>query len=245
MGQCHSMPLLYLILAEQIGAEAYLVMSPNHSYIRFPDDEGNLLSIELTNGMFSASSFVLNSGFIKSEALQSKIYMQNLNRQELLSQTFADMASGYIHKFGYDEFADKVVDKALSLNPHNITAHLLKSNIDQKRFEQACNRLGINPNDKNDLQRIGNYPILVNQLGEINRQYDNIEQMGYAYMPSEDYEKWLGSLKQAENQQMSDKISERMKAIAAQKAREASQKRKTVIPKKDAPKTYQIPKELL
>ncbi|AZB11000.1 hypothetical protein EG344_20270 [Chryseobacterium sp. G0162] len=107
-GQCHSMPLLYLILAEQIGAEAFLVMSPNHSYIRYMDDSREMISLELTNGMFSANSFVLNSGYIKSEALQNKLYMQNLSKKEVLSQTFVDLASGYIHKFGYDEFVGQV-----------------------------------------------------------------------------------------------------------------------------------------
>ena len=55
-GQCHSMPLLYLILAEEINAEAYLSYSPNHSYIRFPDDNRKWHNIELTNGMFSTTS---------------------------------------------------------------------------------------------------------------------------------------------------------------------------------------------
>src|SRR5690606_22632601 len=32
-GQCNSLPRLYLILAEEIGAEAFLSLSPNHSYI--------------------------------------------------------------------------------------------------------------------------------------------------------------------------------------------------------------------
>ena len=29
MGQCHSMPLLYLVMAERMGAEAYLSMPPS------------------------------------------------------------------------------------------------------------------------------------------------------------------------------------------------------------------------
>lgn len=133
-GQCHSMPLLFLILAEQIGAKAYLVVIPNHSYIRFIDNDGEELSIELTNGMFSTNSFVLNNGYIKSEALQNKIYMQNLSSKELLSQTFVDLAGGYIHKFGYDEFVNKVLEKALELNPNNINATLWQSNLNQKRI---------------------------------------------------------------------------------------------------------------
>lgn len=244
-GQCHSMPLLYLILAEQIGAEAYLVMSPNHSYIRFKDDDGEVLSVELTNGMFSANSFVLNSGYIKAEALKNRLYMQNLTKKEVLSQTYVDLASGYIHKFGYDEFVAKVLNKALELNPNNINATLWKSNTDQMRFMQACNRIDIDPENKEQLQKIRNYPPLEGQFLGIKAGFDYIDQSGFAQMPTEQYEQWLGSLKTTENKQKSEEIAERIRLLNAQKQREASNKAKPIVPKKESPKVYSIPKEFL
>ncbi|UMQ43099.1 hypothetical protein MKS83_05255 [Chryseobacterium sp. Y16C] len=244
-GQCHSMPLLYLMLAEQIGAEAFLVVSPNHSYIRFKDGDGEVLSVELTNGMFSANSFVLNSGYIKAEALKNKLYMQNLSKKEVLSQTYVDLASGYIHKFGYDEFVAKVLGKALELNPNNINATLWKSNTDQMRFMQACNRVNIDPENKEQLQKIRNYPPLENQFLEIKAGFDYIDQSGFAQMPAEQYEKWLGSLQTTENKQKSEEIAERLRILNAQKQREAAKKIKLIVPKKESPKVYAIPKEFL
>lgn len=242
-GQCHSMPLLYLILAEQIGAEAYLVMSPNHSYIRFEADDGEMLSIELTNGMFSANSFVLNSGYIKAEALKNKLYMQNLGKKEVLSQTFVDLASGYIHKYGYDEFVAKVINKALQLNPNNINAHLWKSNTDQVRFMQSTARFGIDPQNKGQLQFIRDIPPLDLQFGEINRGFEYIDNSGFAEMPAEQYQQWLGSMKSTENKQKSDEIAERIQFLNQQ--RELPKKPKPITPKKEAPKTFKIPKEFL
>ncbi|EFK36092.1 MULTISPECIES: hypothetical protein [Chryseobacterium] len=244
-GQCHSMPLLYLMLAEQIGAEAFLVVSPNHSYIRFKDGDGEVLSVELTNGMFSANSFVLNSGYIKAEALKNKLYMQNLSKREVLSQTYVDLASGYIHKFGYDEFVAKVLGKALELNQNNINATLWKSNTDQMRFMQACNRVNIDPENKEQLQKIRNYPPLENQFLEIKAGFDYIDQSGFAQMPAEQYEQWLGSLKTTENKQKSEEIAERLRILNAQKQREAAKKIKPIVPKKETPKVYAIPKEFL
>lgn len=244
-GQCHSMPLLYLILAEQIGAEAHLVMSPNHSYIRFKDTSGEMLSVELTNGMFSANSFVLNSGYIKAEALKNKLYMQNLGKQDILSQTYVDLASGYIHKYGYDEFVSKVLDKALALNPNNINATLWKSNTDQVRFMQACGRFGIDPENKEQLQNIRNYPPLEAQFLQIKTGFDYIDQSGFTQMPLDQYEKWLGSLKSTENKQKSDEIAERIKILNAQKQKESAKKPKPITPKKESPKIYMIPKEFL
>lgn len=244
-GQCHSMPLLYLILAEQLNAEAFLVISPNHSYIRFKDNKGEMLSIELTNGMFSANSFVLNSGYIKSEALQNKIYMQNLSKKEVLSNIFTDLASGYVNKFGYDEFVAKVIIRALQLNPNNIHATLWKSNTDQKRFLEACTRKGINPENREQLQNIKNYPQLVEQFHNITTTFDYIDHSGYAAMPTEQYGKWLGSLKNTENQQKSEEIAERIRNANAQRQKNQQQKPKSVTPVKEAPKVYTIPKELL
>ena len=157
-GQCHSMPLLYLILAEEINAEAYLAYSPNHSYIRFPADSGKWYDIELTNGMFSTPSYVLNSGFIKSEALQNKIYMQSLSNKQLLSQLYTDLAGGYIAKYGYDEFSATVIAKALELYPNNIFANLTKANIDINRLQYVIQQLGIDPNIEEDRNKIRNYP---------------------------------------------------------------------------------------
>lgn len=212
-GQCNSMPMLYLILAEEIGAEAYLAYSPNHSYIRFPDDKGKWYNIELTNGMFSTSSYILQSGYIKSEALQNKIYMENLSKREMLSKHLTDLAGGYIHKFGYDEFVQKVIDKALELYPNSISAHMIKANLDTRRFEYVMRQLGINPRDGQDLQNIRHYPKAIALLNEVNSQYNFIDNLGYEHMPEEAYQKWLQAMKDEKQKQDNEIISKQLKGI--------------------------------
>lgn len=210
-GQCHSMPILYLTLAEAIGAEAYLSLSPNHSYIKFQDEKGKWYNLELTNGMFTVSSFILNNGFIRAEALQNKIYMQNLSKQQMLSQFYTDLASGYLHKFGYDEFVEKVISKALELYPTSINANMVKANYDTIRFQYVMNQLKINPENKQQLQKIRNYPNAVVLLNEVNNQYKLIDNLGYQQMSAEAYEKWLGSLKETKNKEESEKLAKQFK----------------------------------
>lgn len=214
-GQCHSMPLLYLTLAEEINAEAFLSLAPEHSYIKFQDEiTKKTYSLELTNGMFSTPSFILNSGYIKAEALQNKIYMQNLSKQELLGYLFADLANGYAHKFGYDEFVDIVANKALELDPKNVFAQMLKSNYDTKHFEYACSKVGINPRNKEELQKIRNYPEIVQLLMKVNNQYKTIDDLGYEAMPAEVYERWLKSVNQEKNKQENEKMKEQLKKMS-------------------------------
>ena len=212
-GQCHSMPLLYLILADEIGAEAYLALSPNHSYIRFPDDNGKWYNIELTNGMFSTTSYILQSGYIKSEALLNKIYMQNLSRKELMAQQLADLAQGYVRKFGYDEFVGKVIHRALELYPNSINANMIKANLDTARFEYVMRQLNINPHDGKQLQAIGQFPKAVELLNGVNRQYDLIDNLGFEPMPQEAYQQWLQAMKGEEQKRESIKAQEMLKGL--------------------------------
>lgn len=214
-GQCHSLPMLYLILAEEIGAEAYLALSPNHSYIRFPDQKGKWYNAELTNGMFSTESYILQSGYIKSEALQNKIYMENLSRKELLGQHLTDLAGGYIFKFGYDEFVQTIIDKALALYPNSITANMLKANIASARFEHVMKQLGINPKDPNDLQNIKYFPKAIELLDSVNQQFDLVDNLGYEHMPEDAYQKWLQAMAGEKQKQDNETISKQLKGILA------------------------------
>lgn len=210
-GQCHSMPLLYLILAEEINAEAYLALSPNHSYIKFQDEKEKWHNLELTNGMFTVSSFILNSGFIKAEAIQNHIYMENLSKQQLLSNFYVDLALGYIEKFGYDEFVEKTANKALELYPKSINANILLSNFYIFRFEYAAKKLGINPVDNKDLQRIAQYPTAVKWLNAANNQRQKIDALGYYPIPDEAYENWLHSLQNAKSKQDNETFKKQFK----------------------------------
>lgn len=215
-GQCHSMPLLYLIVAEEIGAEAYLAYSPSHSYIRFLADNGKWYNIELTNGMFSTSSYILQSGFVKSEALLNKIYMQNLSDKELMAQFYTDLANSYIAKYGYDDFVGNVTSKALELYPNSISANMLKANLLTMEFEYICKQVGINPRNRQELQNIRHFPKIVEKLNAVNAQYVTIDNLGYTHMPAEAYQDWLQSMKKQENLQENERINEQFKGLSKQ-----------------------------
>ncbi|MEO0901311.1 MAG: hypothetical protein AAFY00_04580 [Bacteroidota bacterium] len=200
-GQCSSLPKLYLILAEEIGAKAHLALSPNHSYIKFPDDEGRWHNIELTNNMLSTDAFILNSGYVKSEAIQNKIFMHPLNDAELLSNHFDQLALGYVRKYGYDEFVAEVLETAIELNPKNITAHLSKANLQGLTLKYATEQLGITKDNFNEIRM---YPELVKLYKSVVGQYSYIDNLGYAEMPPELYEKWLSSVDEKGQEQLNE-----------------------------------------
>ena len=199
-GQCHSLPLLYLILAEEIGAKAQLAYSPSHSNVKFQDDNDKWHNIELTNGMMSTDAFVLQSGYIKAEALQNKIYMQPLNQNELLSHVLFDLAKGYAVKYCYDSFVETIIEKALELDSNNINAHMVKSDYATMRFMYIQKQLNISPDN------INQYPKAKKLLDDMYAQYAIVDNLGFEEMPAAAYEKWLGSLQEAKQKQESEQM---------------------------------------
>ncbi|MBK1895267.1 hypothetical protein [Chryseobacterium paridis] len=223
-GQCHSMPLLYLMLAEEMNTEASLAYAPNHTYIKFLDGEGEWQNAELTNGIFTANSLILESGYIKSEALQNDIYMKNLSKKELLAQFYADLANGYIHKYGMDEFVGNTLDKALEYSPNNIYANQLKSMYQQARLAYVAGQLGVTDlENPEDLKKIRFYPQAIALLQETKAQFNTIDNLGFVMMPEGAYEQWLGNMKGEANRQKSEELAERMRQVNAEKQKQKQQ----------------------
>ena len=85
VGQCHSMPLLYLILAERLGAKAYLSLAPRHSFVKIQDDKGAWYNLELTCRSILSDYHYMNNSYIKSEAIRNKLYMTPLSKKETVA----------------------------------------------------------------------------------------------------------------------------------------------------------------
>lgn len=46
-GSCHSLPYFYKIICDEVGAESFLAIAPNHCYIKHKDESGAWINIEL------------------------------------------------------------------------------------------------------------------------------------------------------------------------------------------------------
>lgn len=201
-GQCNSMPRLYLILAEELGAESYLAFAPNHSFIRFKSKLGEWHNAELTSGAIMSDIFMLDSGFMKAETVQNGNYMTGLTRRQLMSMIFNDLASGYISKFGRDEFVQEVIDKALELNPESINTNIHHFNMRLARMSFVAQQLQIK--QTSDLKP---YPKAVEIFKSLAKQDRKLKDLGFEEMPKERYEAWLQSLKEEKEKQDNETFS--------------------------------------
>lgn len=195
-GQCHSLPLLYLIFAEELGIKAWLAYSPQHSYIKTQDGKGNWYNFETTNGQYSSDSWVLGSGFIKAEALKNKIYMDTLSQKETIASCLVDLSMAYVAKFGFNKFVLNCTDKALQYNSKNIFAMQLKSDYYTYLFQYVAKQLGYPPKEQIHL-----YPQAYSLLQKTYEYYSLVEKSGYEDMPENMYQAWLKSFEKEKGKQ--------------------------------------------
>lgn len=192
-GQCHSMPLLYLILANEVGAKANLAFGPSHIYVKFPDGRGKLRNLELTNGRLTTDAWIVGSGYVKAEAVRHGIYFDTLTTRQAVALCMFDLAKGYGRKFSMDKFVLDAVNAGLEVHPANVYGLMLKSDFYTLWFAYAHGQAG-----KPSLQQAKtNHPKLIEIYNQRNRMYDLIDRTGYEDMPDEAYARWLSSVNAA------------------------------------------------
>nr|WP_321355641.1 hypothetical protein [uncultured Draconibacterium sp.] len=196
-GQCHSLPLLYLILCEETNTSANLALSPSHSYAKFKDQNGDWHNLELTNGRIVSDAFILGSGYITAEALKNHLYMEPLTTEQTVAQCLADLAKSYSRKYGFDGFVSQCVDTTLKYAPENMYARMIKSDYQTMRFEYVVNQVG---RPRPDILK-SRYPKIYQLLAERDQTYQFIDRSGYQEMPAAAYEAWLNSVKKEKEKQ--------------------------------------------
>jgi hypothetical protein len=191
-GQCHSLPLLYLILAQRLGAKAYLSYAPNHSFIQHQDQQGNWKLLELTRGAYVSEKAMMQSGYIKAPAMKSKIYLDTVNLQQTVAQCVVDLALGFQSVFGHfyqDEFTMQCTERALQYAPNHIQALLIQAGIYEGRMLKMAKAAGIT-----SLAQLETHPATKALYQQKQQMDEKIDSLGYIPMPPVQYEQWLHSI---------------------------------------------------
>lgn len=186
-GQCHSMPLYYLVLAEEMGAEAYWSFSPRHSFVKIQDEKGDWHNIELTAKAILSDTHYMNSSYIKAEALQNKIYLEPIDKTNTVAEMLLELARGYYQKYGYDDFYLKCIDTAEQYLKNDMNAKILKSAY-QTRLTLTLAHL-LNAPKPEIMKELSAEAYKHFEL--MQAQYKEIDDMGYEEVPVAVYALWL------------------------------------------------------
>jgi hypothetical protein len=220
-GQCHSMPLVYLMIAEHLGAKAWLSLAPQHSFIQFKDGKGRLMNFETTNGNIVSVSWLAASGYINGKAVRSNTYLDTLSQRQLYARCLSDLLLSYLHKFGYDEFSAGIKQRILELEPQNITALIVDANLKREMAWKEIQAAG-RPKEE-DLPK---FTVAYKAYQDMQAAIKKVDDLGYQDMPPEAYQAWLKSIEQEKQRQATRTLRERME-------REVRQLRSTFQNKKN------------
>jgi hypothetical protein len=193
-GNCHSLPYLYKILTEEIGATAWLSIAPNHIYIKNRCKKTGWYNTELTSGEFPTDAWIKAFGYISIESIKNGIYMDTLGKKESIALCVYDLAKGYFIQTGNfsDGFVIKCCDLSLQYYPNNINAIILKAETLRKHYDIKMNK------EEPELAQM-----YLNQMKDL---YIKGLNLGYREMPRVMYMAWLNSINQQEGKFINSEI---------------------------------------
>lgn len=205
-GQCHSLPLLYLCVAEQLGGKAYLSLSPAHSFIQYFDERGYRYNFETTNGNLVTQTWLMQSSYINATALKNKTYLDTLSGRNLYAQLLSDLLQTYIDKLGNDHNSQQITNRILAVNPNNIAALMAQANYNTIIARQEMKQAGEMPKEQ-----IQNYLKTNTAYQQMLQNYDRIEKTGFQDMPEEAYKAWLKTIEQEKKKEANKQMQQRQK----------------------------------
>jgi len=200
-GQCYSMPLYYLVLAEQMGAKAHWAFSPQHSYIKIQDEDGTWYNLELTCNAILSDAHYMNSGYIKAEAIRNRIYLEPLDKKEAVAQILIELAGGYYEKFGLDDFYLNCANTSSKYQKNQLDPLILKATY-ESRLTMTLAKLLDAPKPEIMLQKSPESYKHFLRLQELNQQIDNL---GYEELPNGIYERWLEHINRLKDKESKQK----------------------------------------
>jgi hypothetical protein len=195
IGNCHSMPYLYKILANELNTDAYLSMAPNHIYLKHRSKRLGWYNTELTSGAFPTDAWVKASGYITMDAIRSGVYMDTLSQLQSVALCVYDLAKGYSLKTGNytDGFIIKCCDLVLRYHPNNINAIILKAETLKQNYDL--------------LTKSGKTEQAIACYNQMQPLYVQGLKLGYRHMPQEMYLAWLSSVQQEKGKYQNQEIN--------------------------------------
>lgn len=180
-GNCHSLPILYKLIVEEMGERAWLSFAPNHLYIKLRNEKSGWYNTELTSGYFPTDAWMIATGYTHLDAIRNGVYMDTLSQKQSVAMCLIDLAEGFQKKFGdiNSGFVLSCCETALKYYPNYVNALLLQAETLMKAYRKQSDK---------------NTPENKDMFARLNKMYSNIHKLGYRKMPDAMYLEWLMSL---------------------------------------------------
>jgi hypothetical protein len=198
VGQCYSMPLYYLVLSEALEAEAYWSFSPRHTFVKIKDEKGVWYNLELTCNSILSDAHYMNNSYIKAEAIRNKLYLEPLDKENVIAEMLLNLSRYYYVKYGMDDFYLQCIETAERHLDNKLDAITLKATY-QTRLTLVLADLLNAPNPEILKQKS---PEAYTHYEKMHELYKQIDDLGFEELPDELYARWLEHI--AKEKEMSE-----------------------------------------
>lgn len=190
-GNCHSLPYLYKILAEELEVPCNLAFAPNHIYIKLYSEKKGWYNTELTSATFPIDAWIIASGYVTIDAIRNGVYMDTLSNKQAVANCLIDLAQGYQHKHGRDNpaFVIKCCNTVLKYHPANVNAILTKAEAQKHYIHSLMKAKNLKKPDALFADKS-----IMDMYNEMEALYIHLHKSGYRQMPEEMYSQWLNLL---------------------------------------------------
>ena len=194
-GNCISMPLLYLILADKLGLDVTLSTAPLHVFVKFKDAiSGKYFNLETTDkGQLVKDDFYQQKTAIKSEAIKNGVYLQPLSKKEIVAVMAILLSEHYAIKKQWQQSID--IAKLILKNHPNYVYAMIKigngySRLLALKIKEARENKGYTAKDKQ-------------QMDELYKQnfqwFEKAEKLGWQMPSQQENSNYINSIKQRIN----------------------------------------------
>jgi regulator of sirC expression with transglutaminase-like and TPR domain len=119
LGQCVSMPALFLILAERLGLDASLALAPEHVFVRVLN-QGRPINLETTSGAHPARDAWYRQKFpITDRSMETGVYLRSLSKREGIAVMACNVAE-HLYKQGRFNAVTGVCNLILASHPTDV-----------------------------------------------------------------------------------------------------------------------------
>ncbi|MCL4716752.1 MAG: hypothetical protein KJZ75_17720 [Hyphomonadaceae bacterium] len=136
LGNCVSMPVLFLIVADRLGLNVALATAPHHVFVRYTDAEGRAVNLETTSGGHPARDVWYRQNMPMTDlALSNGIYMRTLSPRESVATMALTVGEFLLGAGRYPEVID-VAEVIGEYAPRDVGPILLAAEAYGRLFAQ-------------------------------------------------------------------------------------------------------------
>ena len=187
-GQCHTLPVTYLILAEALGIEANLTFIPLHSTVRYKNNAGMTLNYETTVNRFLPDQAYLDMQPAMAKGMKSGIFLKDMTKKQVVATVLIDLGVNFIleHWFADEKIVQDCILTSEKYFPNeeyvNTSSLWIKKKTLSNRFNALVEKHGVT-----DLNQIENIPEVKMAYLRLKAFLQKANEIGLEEFPESEY----------------------------------------------------------